>query len=444
MKNLRIVIFLIFLSFLATFSVLGLSCRKAQTAKTVLKVWLVDYKETNFRSEIQLFSQKQKVDITVEEKNAANLEKDLLNTLATHQGPDVVMINHDFLIKHKEIFAPCVKEVKKDKALYCDVKILENNYVPVTQILAWDDKIYGYPYRVSTPIIIYNSKMLYDARKELQKNNLSYNHIPVYWDDFVKMARILTVKDASGNVTRSGLALGTASNNPAAQDTLYSLMLQNGTKISNAQSAEPLALFNLPIKNENGDLIYPGAKALDFYSSFSYPRSQNYSFNDNFDTAWKELAKGNVAMIIDYPERLDKIRYLNPNLQVAGALLPQITDTENPTVYGKIYALGITRDTKDVVMAWKLAGQIAQKFDSKYVKKQTTSSSKDWRKAKGAAEAWTVQVNFAQTIYKAKFPDEFDQFVKEAIDNVSKGLIYPKESLDQAASNINQLISESK
>ncbi len=436
MKTMRKLIPIVFLATLALIAVNGLSCRRATNqTKPKLTLWVVDYKATNFRQKIQTFAKRNKVEVETKELKKSELENQLLNALATHQGPDIVMIDNDFLTKHRELFLPCISGVKKNQVQYCSLETLKKNYVPVTQSLVWDNKIYGYPYRVSTPMVFYNKKMFAQVRNQLQ-----ISRMPYWWDDFVKVAQALTQKDNQGNITRAGVALGTAKNNPIAQDILYSLMLQNGSKITNSDPP-PLALFHLPLTLETGATVYPGVKALEFYSSFSYPKSANYSFNLNFPQAWKAFAQEKIAILIDYPERLDQIRNLNPNLQIGTSLFPQIKNTDNPTVYGKVYLFGILKDTKNPVLAWQLARYLAPTFTYRYVKK---SEIKDWRKARSTLTIWQTQVNFARTIYKDKYPERFDQIIRTMIDDLAQGKIKPKPAIERAATQINELITSNE
>jgi len=423
-----------FLGVLALIAVNGLSCRRSTPQETKkLVFWAVDYKTSNFESTISKFEKSNKVQVETKEINKEDLEKELLNALATHQGPDVVMIDNDFLTEHLELFLPCVKEVKKNKVEYCSPDILKDNYASIVQSLVWDNKVYGYPYRVSTPVVFYNRKLFSGVRQEL---NIS--KMPYWWDDFIKIIQALTKKDSQGNIIQAGVALGTAKNNPIAQDILYSLMLQNGSKITSS-SPPPLALFHLPITLENGGSVYPGVEALEFYSSFSYPKNKNYSFNLNFKEAWKAFAEEKVAVLIDYPERLDQIRYLNPQLQIGASLFPQIKNTENPIVYGKIHLFGIIKDSKNPVLAWDLARHLALTFSSRYIQK---SDTKDWKKATSTASVWKNQVNFARSVYKDKYPEEIDQTIRKMIDDLAQGKIKPKPAIERAAEEINQLIPE--
>lgn len=423
-----------FLGILALIAVNGLSCRQAAPQETKKIVfWAVGYKASNFETEIKRFESKNKANIETREIDKDELEEELLNALATHQGPDIVMIDNDFLTAHIELFLPCVKEIKKDKAEYCSAEILKENYAPITESLIWDNKVYGYPYRVSTPMVFYNRKLFSEARKKL-----GISKMPNNWEDFVKVVQTLTKKDSQGNITQAGVALGTAKNNPVAEDILYSLMLQNGSKITSV-NPPPLALFHLPTTLETGATVYPGKEALEFYSSFSYPKSKNYSFNLNFKEAWRAFAEEKVAILIDYPERLDQIRYLNPEIQIGTSLFPQIKNTENPAVYGKIYLFGILKDTKNPALVWDLARELSLTFSSRYVRK---SDIKDWKKASSTSSIWQTQVNFARSVYKDKYPEEIDQIISNMIDDLAQGKIKPKPAIDRAAEQINQLIPE--
>jgi ABC-type glycerol-3-phosphate transport system substrate-binding protein len=428
-------LFILFLGVISVFAVSGLSCRNTPTATTKLKLWVVNYQATNFKNTIDSFSSQNSAQIDVTEKTAATFETDLLNALASHQGPDVVMTDSDFITQHKDIFAPCVNNVS-GKTTDCDSKVVKDKYVDTVNSLVFDNKIYGYPFKVETPMVFYNSAMFSKA-----ENITKMYQVPYFWNEFVTLSRALTQKDSSGNITVSGLAIGTSSNVPNASDILYSIMLQNSTKIS-SNTPPPLALFQAPIISETGGTIYPGIKALEFYTSFSNPSSQNYSFNSSFDTAWKAFAANKVAMIIDYPERLDDIRKLNQNIRIGTSLFPQIENTPNPVVYGKVAAFGITNDSSNHALAWDLARNLVQNFNTLYVKKGT--SSQDWHLANGTSSVWQAEANFAQTVYKDKYYKEFDQTINTMIDSVAKKQVIAPTAIDQAANDINQLIQATK
>jgi ABC-type glycerol-3-phosphate transport system substrate-binding protein len=145
-------------------------------------------------------------------------------------------------------------------------------------------------------------------------------------------------------------------------------------------------------------------------------------------------------MIIDYPERIEDIQSLNPSISIRQSIFPQITNTENPTVYGKVYLFGILKDSKNIVLAWKLAGELTKFWNESFVKKAT--KEKDWRFKTEGNEALKTQINFAQTVYKYKYPEEFDKNIREAIDNVSTKKASSQKALDKAATSINQLVIE--
>ncbi|MDD3773908.1 MAG: hypothetical protein PHW50_01345, partial [Patescibacteria group bacterium] len=130
------------------------------------------------------------------------------------------------------------------------------------------------------------------------------------------------------------------------------------------------------------------------------------------------------------------------NIRVEGALFPQIKDIENPSVYGKIFAFGITNDTQDQVLAWDLARSLSQNFSNRYVKKDT--STRDWRNARGTTDVWQTQVSFAKTVFKNGYPNEFDQNIKEMINLVASQTASSRTAIDKAANQINQLINIKK
>jgi ABC-type glycerol-3-phosphate transport system substrate-binding protein len=424
-------LFILFLGFISVFAVSGLSCRSTPAASKALNLWLVGYTADNFSNQLATFKAQNSATVNVTVETPAKLETDLLTAMAAHQGPDVVMVDNDFLQKHKDLFEACANSISGTTVTYCDPQIVKDQYAGIINNLVWDNKVYAYPYQVETPEVLYNVDMVSKA-----ENTLKMYQVPYDWDNFVSLARALTQKDKAGNITVSGLAMGTANNVPASQDILYSLMLQNGTTISSSTS-QALALFQAPLTGDTGAVVYPGTKALDFYTSFANPTSLNYSWNSSMPTAWQALAKGTAAMIIDYPSRLDDIRQLNPNIRVDGALFPQIADTTSPVVYGKVDSFGITTDTSNQVLAWNLARNLAQNFNTQYVKKSTSTTT--WQQARGASFVWQTQVGFSQTVYKDSFPTEFDQAINSMINLVANKQATSQTAIDQTANQINQL-----
>lgn len=428
-------LFIIFLGFLAIFAVSGLSCSNKPGEKKTLKLWVVDYSANNFKNAIDAFETQNNASVEISEKKSTTLETDLLNALALKQGPDVVMIDSDFLAKYKDIFAPCATAISGEKITYCDPKIVKDNYVDAVYAnVVFDNKVYAYPYKVSTPIVFYNTNIFNNFRF---KQNSNISQMPFWWDDFVTVSRALTKKDANGNITVSGLALGTSSNNSISQDILYSIMMQNGTLVSST-TPPPLALFHTPISTETGATVYPGIKALDFYTSFSNPKSQNYSFNNSFEQPWQAFAKGKAAMIIDYPERLDAIRNLNQNLQIEGSLFPQIKNTDNPIVYGKTFGFGIIENSSNHILAWDFARNLVPYLNDEYILRST--SGKDWKQSYGTTDTWQTQTQFAKTVHKDKYPNEFDKAVNRAINLVSRNQATSRTAIEQAAQSINDLL----
>ena len=425
-------LFILFLGIISVFAVSGLSCRSTPTASKKLKLWVVNYQAANFKNTISTFSSQNNASIEVVEKTSANFETDLLAALASHNGPDVVMTDSDFITEHKNIFTPCVKTISR-KTTDCDAKIVKDNYVEAVNSLVFDNKIYGYPIRVETPMVFYNTAMFNKV-----KNSTKIYQMPYFWDSFVTVARALTQKDANDNILVAGLAMGTASNIPNASDILYSIMLQNGTNISST-TPPPLAVFQTPINSETGATIYPGNKALEFYNSFADPESKNYTFNSTFEPAWQAFAAGKVAMIIDYPERLDDIRAINQNLRIGTSLFPQITSTSNPVVYGKVTAFGILNDSSDHILSWDLARNLIQNFNTLYAKKNTSNT--DWRLANGTSSVWQAEASFAKIVYKNGYPKQFDQIISTMIDDVSQRGVTSQTAIDKAAAQINQLSS---
>lgn len=125
--------------------------------------------------------------------DAINKLKTAIQTKSMPHVMQVYDIGTKFMIDSKSI-VPMQKWIDKDKV---DISTFEPNILAYYTV---NDQLYSMPFNISTPLLYYNRNMFKEA-------GLDPGKPPRTFDEVVEYARKLTVKDASGRVTRPGLAL---------------------------------------------------------------------------------------------------------------------------------------------------------------------------------------------------------------------------------------------
>lgn len=389
-----------------------------------------------------LVYQKQVFDSTYENR--------VLNSTLSGAGPDVWAMPNDWVFRHKDKLTPMpdtmVKTIKLDTA-----------YVPaVKQSVFFDNKIYALTPSAEPLMVYYNQKLLDKALDNFNETATSkdqayrtrilnlFSEIPSTWTDFIELTKLITQKDAKGNITISGAALGT-DKIANSQDILYLLMLQNQTKITSEDVK--LATFNLPKETPRDTTDIPGQRALDFYTSFADPASANYSWNSSLGNELDAFASGQVAMIFGYSSLQNTLNQKYPNFAYKRGSIPQLT-TEPATFvdYAKFNAFGVSNLSINPTQSWNLVQMLATTADTDYnsalhlytsKKSPSYDISADNRNTNNPEK---LELATAQSLVKGRYPVDFDSIIRDAIFAVNNKVQDSKSALDLAANNITELL----
>lgn len=195
-------------------------------------------------------------------------------------GPDIFRFHSTWVPMLKEGLLPLSQEA-------INPNDFKKNYYPVIQKdLTQNGAIYGIPLEIDTLAMFVNTEIIKEAGISVPKD----------WNDFVKAAVRITVKDSSGKIKTSGAALGTYDNINHAPDILGMLFMQNGTNTTDMQKTPTNA-----------------SETLDFYTSFA--KGNGAMWDDSLDEALIAFAKGNVGFFFGYSWDIFQIQAINPELK---------------------------------------------------------------------------------------------------------------------------------
>lgn len=205
-------------------------------------------------------------------------------------GPDIFRFHNTWVPMLSDTLLP----LSKDVITPADFK---KNYPEVFQddLIGDNGAIYGVPLGADTLALFVNTDLLSSAGEVSPKT----------WDDFVKTAKKLTVKDEKGKIKTAGAALGTYANITHAPDIISLLFIQQG-----------IDMDKFPTSGQ--DQI----DALDFYTSFA--KGDQSVWDNTLDESLLSFSSGRLAMYIGYSWDIYRIQSLAPDLDFSVNSVPNL------------------------------------------------------------------------------------------------------------------------
>lgn len=252
-------------------------------------------------------------------------KNDLVNALASGQGPDIFWIGNAWLPSFGDKVEPAPDWLLGEKEF-------RDNFVDVAadDFLA-DKKIYAVPLSVDSLALYYNKDIL---------NSEGITRPPQTWEEFNDDVRRLTKIDQNDNITQAGAAIGTAYNINRSTDLLTLLMLQDGAQMTNDNATE--ATFDKPL-DVGGKTVRAGENALDFYTQFAKRNSSVYTWNPRMHYSIDAFYEGTAAMMINYSWQYATIKNKNSKLNFAVAPVPQLS-SNSPVNYANYWGLAVAKN----------------------------------------------------------------------------------------------------
>jgi multiple sugar transport system substrate-binding protein len=221
--------------------------------------------------------------------------------------PDIFRINNTWTPKYYKYLSPLPNTIM-DAATYSE------NFYPTASndFIAKDGKIYALPWEIDGLAVFYNKQLLSAA---------GYTEPPGDWDSFMALAQELTERNSFGQITTSGLAIGTADNINHSADILSYLMLLNNADIIDST----YTTVNLTSQNV--------ISAMTVYTQFSQGDAPLWTSDLRNDL--EMFYAGKLAMMFGPSWRAFDIIEAAPSIEFGIATLPQLTN--NAPVYYSMY-----------------------------------------------------------------------------------------------------------
>lgn len=362
-------------------------------------------------------------------------EKELLNALAEDRGPDIFSIHNTWIRKYQSKLAPMpaeitmvfpvtqgtiktevVPELRTTKSL--SLKDLRDNFVDtVAHDVIIDNQVYGLPLSVDTLAMYYNKDLF---------NNAGISQVPQYWNkDFLQNVKQLTKQDTRKGLVQAGISLGGSSNIERFSDILSVLMMQNGAVMMDDNQQ---VLFNVVPPFAQDTNYNPGLDALRFYTDFSNPVKESYSWNDELPSSLDMFISGNLAIMFGYAYHLPIIKAQAPKLNFSIAKLPQIEGTPPTNInFANYWVEVVSKKSQHVNEAWDFiqfitnANHVQSYLDAAEKPTALRSLIANQKENNDEIEVFVDQVLTAKSWYLGKNPEAAEAAIKEMVDKVNQG-----------------------
>lgn len=268
------------------------------------------------------------ITISYVKKNQADFDTDFVEALAEGRGPDVVILRDDLVYKNRnKLFVIPYKSFSE--------RTFKDTFIEEGEMFLSDSGIVAIPFTVD-PMVLYWNRDLFGSNQISQP--------PKYWEEIYGLVNKITIKDDTGNVMQSAIALGDWRNITNAKEILSMLLLQAGTPVTARSEDKVVSVldssFNLPRR--------PSDSAIDFYTQFSNSNNSAYTWNRSLPTSLNFFLQGRLAMYLGFSSELFSIRQKNSNLNFDVTFVPQIKDAKKRNVFGRMQALALVKQSKQL------------------------------------------------------------------------------------------------
>ena len=427
MSKFQIALLVIFGAFILVAVILFSQNKGGGRASADLTIWgsLPSYNFNNFLTASGI-ALDDSLSFSYVEKSPASLSNDFTKALAVGEGPDLIILPLENLVKEKEklILIPSESVRPAD---------FSNTFIKEGELFQTSLGTYALPMYVDPMVLYWN-------RDTLAKASLASPLM--YWDQIYDYIKKLNAKDGAGNISQTALALGEAKNIPNAKEILSLLMLQAGTPIVSylGEDMRSVVLESSQLSQT------PTVSALEFFTQFANPQKSFHSWNRSQISADTHFTSGKSAMYLGFASELPLLKAKNPTMDIAISPVPQSRASGKSITLGRLYGVAITRGARDVSGA--LAGALTLVSNTS-AKALSSSTSLVPARRDILANPPTDPAGF--TFFGASLqstgwldpdPEKTEKMFVDMIESVTSGRARVEMAVNTLNSSLNALIDE--
>jgi ABC-type glycerol-3-phosphate transport system substrate-binding protein len=367
--------------------------------------------------------------VTYIEHRPEQFVQDFIVSLADNTPPDVLLFSSELYsqLRPKLYVTPYQAYAERT---YRDTNI------DGAQIFLTKDGVVALPLLVDPLVVYYNKDILAASNFAVP---------PITWGTLSQTVSAFTKRNAQNNITQSTVALGTEANIDYMRDIVSALFLQTGNSIVSYDSETNRYVATLgDAPNATASADSPVVQGLNFYTSFSNPTSQNYSWNRSLPSSRDMFLAGKLAFYIGRSSDLFGIQAQNPNLNFDVAPLFQPDNAVRPVTFGSFIAAGVVKNSKNFPAAYAAAGLISAKDGVDALSKALTLPPVRRDLLLIAQPNPYISVLFRSALSAFAWPDpnpsNTEQLFRAMITNVTSGRTDPQSAIYETSRDLQSSI----
>ncbi len=271
------------------------------------------------------------------QKSANTFDQDLLEALASGQGPDIFFLPDNLAFHYANKIFPIPYSSYP-------LSTFKSVFAGAGEVFLTSQGILAFPMYID-PLVLYYNRSIMDA------NGIVYP--PATWDDLTSMIPTLTKKDSANKIVSPAVALGDFANIAHAKDILVALFMQAGNPIISEQGGR----FQSTLGSSVGNYNLPSV--LKFYTDFSNPNSPAYSWNKSFPNSGSVFSAENSAFYFGFASELQSLVNKNPNENFFVAGIPQVKGSSFKSTTARVTGLAVSSFSKNFTAAFTAASLMA-------------------------------------------------------------------------------------
>jgi ABC-type glycerol-3-phosphate transport system substrate-binding protein len=357
------------------------------------------------------------------EIRSEDFDQILIEALADGAGPDLVLLRHDSIYKHRN-------RIAQVPFTSFSASNFSASYLPAGQVFESDTGYYALPAIVDPLVMFWNRPILLSE---------GIGTPPDSWDTMRDFSQQITETDGFLNITRSAVSLGTSTNINHVKDILSLLLMQSGSKIVVKGATQYVADFS----QQSSNLTLPPSEALNFFIEFAEPSKLAYSWNSSLPMARSAFLAEDLALYFGLGSEERELVSANPNLSFGVAMVPQVSSSSVKMTTGDLYGFAVLRNTKHSDQAFKTLFKLTgadgiAKLDARTGLPSVHNSV---RKEDSTKASSRVLLNSALITRVWVDPEqrETDRMFSDMIESVRSNRFGAQEALSRLTSELNQV-----
>jgi ABC-type glycerol-3-phosphate transport system substrate-binding protein len=361
--------------------------------------------------------------VSYREIRPEEFDQTLIEALADGVGPDIIVIGHDSLYKHRNRLYELPFESYS-------ASNFNARFIQAGQVFKSDAGYYALP-AVVDPLVMYWNRSI------LSSDGLA--NPPATWDSMRDFSQQVSQTDGFLNVTRSAVSLGTYANINHAKDLISLLLMQSGSRIVTKGTNGYVADFT----QQSSEISLPPSEAINFYTEFADPSKLAYSWNTSLPSSRAAFLSEDLALYFGLASEEKEIISANPNLSFGVALIPQVASTSTKMTTGSVYGFAVMKNGPYINEAFQTLYRLTSPETLALIDSRTglpsvhTSLLKE-DPARASSRTFVESALVLRT-WTDPDPKETDRFFGDMIASVRSNQMDPKDALTRLASQINQL-----